>query len=509
MYRHIVQPAFISVLSKLPAIHWTAHISPAWILYRRWKLVDTFEVHNAHERLGPIVRLGPNEISVNSVEGGIRTVYSGGYEKGAWYSNVFSNYGVRPMFAMPDKEPHSKRKRMLSNVYAKSTLQTSKSLKQISSTLLGDRLLPRLERVAKNGAPIESYDLFTSLVMDFVNAYVFGLKNGSDFIRNEQRCHDFLREYKARQNYTFWPQELPNFTSFVERIGFGRPLVPAFVKRANRDIEAWVLRMCNAAEQGIDDGEGKPEDYPTVYAQLRTSLLKESSKNSLDHSVSDLVTRHRLDLATECLDHVMAGMDTSGTTLTYVAWELSRNITWQTALREEVAATDNLDAKTLDTLPTLHAILMETLRLHAAIPGNQPRITPASATLGAPGHSINEIPSGVRVNAQAWSLHRNPSVFPNPEIWDPSRWLDATEEQSKEMSRWFWAFGSGGRMCVGSNLAMQEMKAIIVTIWAKFSTEVTEGGDRGMAHNGGYTAEPVGFGAKGEKEYLMLSFKEL
>lgn len=52
-------------------------------------------------------------------------------------------------------------------------------------------------------------------------------------------------------------------------------------------------------------------------------------------------------------------------------------------------------------------------------------------------------------------------------------------------------------MCVGSNLAMLDMKATVVAIWSKFSTEVID--DEGMVPNGGYMAEPLGVGPGGKK----------
>jgi hypothetical protein len=51
-------------------------------------------------------------------------------------------------------------------------------------------------------------------------------------------------------------------------------------------------------------------------------------------------------------------------------------------------------------------------------------------------------------------LHRNEEVFQEPEMWRPERWLEATQDERDEMARWFWAFGSGGRMCIGNNLAV-------------------------------------------------------
>ena len=49
-------------------------------------------IHNAHLKHGPIVRLGPNELSVNCIDGGLRTIYAGGFEKPDWYPNLFYNY---------------------------------------------------------------------------------------------------------------------------------------------------------------------------------------------------------------------------------------------------------------------------------------------------------------------------------------------------------------------------------------------------------------------------------
>ena len=58
-------------------------------------------------------------------------------------------------------------------------------------------------------------------------------------------------------------------------------------------------------------------------------------------------------------------------------------------------------------------------------------------------------------------------------------------------------------MCVGSNLAMLDMKAIIVGIWANFRTSVVDG--RAMVHNGGYVAEPVG----SEGRFCLLKVDEI
>ena len=519
LYQFIIYPTFLSPLSKIPNAHWSSPVSRLWILIHRGQHKETPLIHSAHEKLGPIIRLAPNEVSVNSVDGGIRTIYSGGWEKGDWYLNVFNNYGVMPMFSMPTHALHSRRKRMLSNIYAKGTLQASAAMTANTLTLLHDRIVPRLRAMAADTKPAEFYDLFSAAAMDFVAAYLFGLKNGTNFIQDPTMGKKFFRDYKARQRYAFFPQEMPKFTKFMGKIRLGHVCVPQWVDQANADIEDWLLGMCDKAESTLRAAEregekGRVEDWPSVYAQLRNALLKDSAKalpdaKSQDESVAAL----RLQIASELLDHTLAGFDTSSITLAWLAWEISKpqNLNWQEKLRAELAALNgSRDAKELDNLPVLHAVIQETLRLHAAIPGNQPRITPSSpSTLGTNGYEVSGLPPNVRVQAQAWSLHREASVFPSPDSWEPARWLNrsdggnSTPEQLREMQRWFWAFGSGGRMCVGSNLAMLDMKAIVAGIWADFKTTVAD--DSGMKPNGGYEAEPLGKDGR----FLLLNVEEV
>lgn len=409
------------------------------------------------------------------------------------------------MFSMEKRDIHSARKRMISNVYAKSSLQASPALRKISETILCRRMLPRI--AAAPGGVLEAYELFSAVTLDVVTSYIFGLEQGSNFTDHPEVGAKWLHDYKSRQPYLFWIQEMPNVFQLFSKLGLGGWLIPDWVGRKSVAIEEQCLEWCDAAEDAILSGKAAESVryYPTVYGQLR-SMLKKQEK-SAEKLNSQLSQEQRLDLASEMLDHLAAGFDTSGITLTYLAWELSRpcNLEIQSALRKELLSirpthsttsaepfTALPSSKELDELPLLHAVVMETLRLHAAIPGGQPRVTPANTTLGPPGDEVHGIPAGVRVVSAAHSLHRNPEVFPEPGRWRPERWLDEQGgvDGGGEKTRWFWAFGSGGRMCVGSNLAVLEMKAIVAVVWSNFETTIVD--DAGMEHVDAYLAEPRG-----------------
>ena len=92
LYKYLIQPAFLSPLSRIPNAHFTSSFSDGWIKWQRFNGKENRAIHDAHQRLGPIVRLGSSEISVNSVEG-LKAVYSDGFDKHEWYGRAFSNYG--------------------------------------------------------------------------------------------------------------------------------------------------------------------------------------------------------------------------------------------------------------------------------------------------------------------------------------------------------------------------------------------------------------------------------
>lgn len=329
----------------------------------------------------------------------------------------------------------------------------------VSDTVIFDRLLPILQEAAMSDKPVDVHDLNQGLTMDFVSSYLFGLKNGTNYLQDDSVRKHWLHLYMCRKPFEFYAQEVPYLDGWLRRIGLR--VIPKYCDEANAMLDSWALDLCDRAEQIISSSE--PGIEPTVYKQLKQSLDKYSTKNG---ETKPDKAQQRLDIACEMYDQLTAGFETSAVGLTYLFWQLSRHQEVQDKLREELLTlsppisypktADLPPAKSIDNLPLLEAIVTETLRLHAPIPGIQPRVTPSpSCTLA--GYA--DIPPNTRVNAQGYSLHRNPEVFPEPETWQPKRWLEAENLPAnlEEKRRWFWAFGSGGRMCVGSNLALQGM----------------------------------------------------
>ncbi len=92
LYKYLIYPAFLSPLSRIPSAHLTSRFSNLWIKYQRYRNKANRATHLAHEKLGPIVRLGVSEVSVNDIDA-VRLIYGGYWDRDEWYSRAFDNYG--------------------------------------------------------------------------------------------------------------------------------------------------------------------------------------------------------------------------------------------------------------------------------------------------------------------------------------------------------------------------------------------------------------------------------
>lgn len=537
LYQLLVYPFLLSPLRRIPRAHWTVgfpYIGSLWILYQRYRSRNNEITAKAHARHGPVVRMGYNEVSVNCYEGGIKQIYGGGFEKHEWYPRQFANFGVMNMFSTVKHTQHAQKKRIMANIYSKSYIQGSAQVQANSHHLLTERFLPLMERLAVSNADVEIHEINNAFTMDFMTAYQFGLKNSTNFTQNETVRKKYLELYHSRREWQWFSAEVPPLIRQCLQ-GLGISLYPDWIHKANEWLENWSKDMCDAADTYLTTMRSNPPtelsagDEPLVFKQYKTGLVTLRQKDPVagfeihphltegmnfsrglkgsDDMIPDGHTT-LLEVYSDMVDQLAAGHETSALALTYLYYELSRRPEMQDRLHKELnSLKPRLSwpgseefvlpaAKDIDALPFLQAIIQETLRLHAPIPGIQPRITPTQpggVSLGPPGtgYHFTGLPGGVRVSAMAYTLHKISEVFPNPEDFIPQRWLpeNTSEAQLLEMNRHHWAFGSGGRMCIGRHLAIQEIKLIVAALYTNYKTHIVDA--TGIEEADAYTTRPI------------------
>lgn len=120
------------------------------------------------------------------------------------------------------------------------------------------------------------------------------------------------------------------------------------------------------------------------------------------------------DIGIEASNMIIAGPDTTSVSLTYLIWVLLRpqnDSIKEKVLREIQSLPSEARTNNYTNSEYLKAVINETLRLYGAAPGSLPRMVPESGLQCGRYY----IPKGTTVSTQAFSIHRDPSYFPDPE----------------------------------------------------------------------------------------------
>ncbi|KAH7020341.1 putative benzoate 4-monooxygenase cytochrome P450 [Ilyonectria destructans] len=468
IYHLIYQPLYATPLRTIPG--------PKSFAVTKWRLaladyygVRTSKIHSLHQEYGTAVRIGPNEVSFSSLSA-LRTIYGAGsgFERTTFY-RMFDAYGRQNLFTFASTKQHAERKKALAHAYSKSVILSPNA---IAKPLIEKNVKEYLELLDhEKGAAEEIFQSLHWFSLDSITGFLYGAQHGgthaltgdkadrrmlNDIVDHSRR---YLSWYAVHlKSYTKW---LYTRTGVMEKIVTNCGLLPMQKPGTYTGIRAHALKSWTNFET-VATARGLEEN---------SSIMEKLWK----HNETGKGTRlDGLDMASELADHFLAGIDTTSDTLMFTIWALSRPENWkyQEKLIEEVDGIPDTDCnhnghptvETADRLPYLDAVIKETLRLYAPLPASEPRSMPVDTTID--GYLI---PAGTVVSMSPYTLHRNPDVFPEPLKFKPERWLGQCGDLA-EMKKWFWAFSSGGRMCIGLHLAMAEMTTLLAAIYREYTT---------------------------------------
>ena len=161
--------------------------------------------------------------------------------------------------------------------------------------------------------------------------------------------------------------------------------------------------------------------------------------------------------------------------LEFVLRTLSTHPQMQARLRAELAESlphdlDDCAFNAIDSLPYLNAVVLESLRLVDTIESCQSRVVPKGGCV-VEGYYL---PEGTIVSAQPYVLHRQENIFPDPEKFNPDRWL-MDKESLRPLLKSLLTFSTGPRGCIGKQLALAVMKTSLTNIYKTFTTELVNG----------------------------------
>ncbi|ATB30470.1 cytochrome P450 [Melittangium boletus] len=170
-----------------------------------------------------------------------------------------------------------------------------------------------------------------------------------------------------------------------------------------------------------------------------------------------------LQLRDEVMTLMLAGHETTATSLAWTFHLLEQNPEQEALMHEEVDQVLGGRTPTLEDLPKLRytgCVFEEAMRLYPPI-WALPRTPHEDDEVGG-----FRIPKGDIVLLVPYVTHRHPEFWPDPERFDPTRFLP---EASRQRPRWaYLPFGGGQRQCIGNNFAMMEAQFILAMVAQRF-----------------------------------------
>ena len=160
------------------------------------------------------------------------------------------------------------------------------------------------------------------------------------------------------------------------------------------------------------------------------------------------------EILEQLLSFIVAGHETTATSLAWAMYLLHRNPPVLARLREALGALgEAASPDAVARLPLLDAVCQETLRLYPPVPMVTRKLT---RDFDLAGYTI---PAGMTVGAAAYMAHVRPETFPDPFELRPDRFLERTYSPFEYMP-----FGGGARRCLGAAFAMYEMKIVLAAM---------------------------------------------
>ena len=334
--------------------------------------------------------------------------------------------------------------------------QNVRRLEPIINQTLSD-LLKRMDGWSRTEQPVELNLVFRAATTDIIRAYAFG---------DGQKCLD-MDDCNEAFFGVLTPQRVMHISVYCYSLGYIFSKMPPVIMRAlvpRVGVFAEFMQVGNP-QLTPDAGTDHVQDLSRQIEAIRgakdlpegKTIFHETMRSDIPQSEKE-TTR----MSAEAMVILVAGADTTASTLAAIAYHLLADRQLLRSLKDELAtaipdANELPKASTLDKLPLLNAVIQEGLRLHPGATHRQDRVAPdEDLVYEATNGETYVIPAGTAVGMTAPLINRHPSLYDDPDEFRPDRYL-----KNPKLSRHSLTFSKGTRQCLGVSASISRLR------WAK------------------------------------------
>ncbi|XXG98776.1 hypothetical protein Hte_005106 [Hypoxylon texense] len=392
----------------------------------------TFKIAELHKKYGPIVRISPFELHVSDPEF-YEAIYTreGRWDKYAWTYDAFG--APLSTICAVDHNVHKHRRAAVNPFFSKFRVAINSDIVQ----RLVDKLCSRFDEFAddSNTARLSLSAAISALTRDVSTEFILGKSYNNLGVKN------FNAEIAAifQNSGSIW-----RTTKHLRWYG---PLM--------KSLPMWLMQR--TADEGVKNHITFLMDMVAVCSEIHSASvagrLDPDAPQTMVHEIlgSDLPDEEKSfkRIFDEVGTITGAAFETTAHSIRLTLYHIYKDAEVLRRLRAELTTAppaeqkSNLALSRLEQMPYLTAVLMEGLRLSPGTATRAMRVAP-DRDLSFRGRRI---PAGTPIGMTTYLMHRDPHVYPNPDQFQPGRWLELQDR--RKLDRFYAPFSKGPRNCLG------------------------------------------------------------
>ena len=403
---------YLHPLAKYPG-PLSGRITQAYDVYHAYRGSKHINFLHLHEKYGTVVRYSPNSLSIND-PAALKVIYGHGANvqksPGFYFGFRAAPTAISTLLAT-EKTHHARKRRIMGQAFSDNAMRGLETYVLDNVNVFMSRIETSVELAKARGACwSEKMDMGkwnNYLVFDIMGDLVFGKSFGTLGEKPENRNAIHMLGRAARRNYTV--AAMPS----LYKMGLEKYLPPF------RGL--WLDRLQYLAfgkgqvMQRMQDKSFGETGRKDIFSYLLTAKDPETG-----------VGMPKGELFMEGNTLIVAGSDTSSTTLSATLFYVLQNPACLQRLAEEVrtafASEDEIcTGPKMQSCSYLRACIDEAMRMSPAVPGLLPRLI-LPGGLHIPALDL-QLPAGIDVGVCTYAIHHHQDYVAEPFVFNPDRWL--------------------------------------------------------------------------------------